>query len=106
MLPRDHNERIAAGAFVAALLIYAAVLFANTSEVAGGSDSSGYANEARAIAHGVVHERITELDRFGVDDSFAGPFTPLGYTPSRPRYATTTYPPGLPMHSLIHVSIW
>src|ERR1051326_353946 len=84
--------------FVLAVALYTAVLLTHTCEVAGGSDSSGYANEAREIARVQREERVTELDRFGLDDSFTDSFSPLGYTPSRPGYVTTTYPPGLPMH--------
>jgi hypothetical protein len=93
------NERVAAACFIAVVVIYAAVCFTHTCEVAGGSDSSGYANEARAIGRGQIEERITELDRFNLDDSFRAAFCPLGYTESKtPRYATPSYPPGLPMH--------
>jgi hypothetical protein len=93
------NERVAAACFAAVVVIYAAVCFTHTCEVAGGSDSSGYANEARAIGRGHIEERITELDRFDLDDSFTAAFSVLGYTPAKtPRYATPSYPPGLPMH--------
>ena len=92
------NTLIARATFVIAVVLYGVVIVTHTSEVAGGSDSSGYANEARLIARRVADERITELDRFGLDDSFTSPFTPLGYTSWRPRYATPSYPPGLPMH--------
>jgi len=92
--------------FVVAVALYAAVMLTHTCEVAGGSDSSGYANEARQIARIQREERVTELDRFGLDDSFTDCFTPLGYTPSRPGYATTTYPPGLPMHMALLGSLF
>src|SRR5438477_11140772 len=93
------NERVAAACFVAVVIVHAAVCFTHTCEVAGGSDSSGYANEAHAIGRGQIEERITELDRFGLDDSFTAAFSVLGYTPAKmPRYATPSYPPGLPMH--------
>lgn len=83
------------------MAIYAAVVLTHTCEVAGGSDSSGYANAAKEIARRQIDERIPELDRFGLDDSFTQAFSPLGYTPTRPRHVTASYPPGMPMHMAV-----
>ena len=87
-------------ALALALLAYAAVLFTHLCNVAGGSDSSGYLNEARMIAGGRFAEPIDALDRFHLDDSLAPLFVPLGYdvTPAHPRMMVPTYPPGLPLH--------
>lgn len=98
MLPRSVSERVALAVFIAGVAIYASVIFTYTAEAAGGSDSSGYANGAKAIARGIVEERITDLDRLGLDDSFSLAFTPLGYFSLRPRYVTPSFPPGMSMH--------
>lgn len=96
------SERVAAGVFAALAVAYSVFLLTHTCEVAGGSDSSGYANEARALGHGKLTEPIPDLDRFGLDDSFTRAFCPLGYTETtRPRLMTFTYPPGLPIHMAI-----
>jgi hypothetical protein len=95
------SERVAGAVFVVLVIAYAAILLPHTCEVAGGSDSSGYANEARGIGRGQVEERIGELDRFGLDDSFTNAFVPLGYVSTRPHFATPTYPPGLPVHMAV-----
>jgi len=105
-MPPRARKYIPRAVFVVAVALYASVLLTHTCEVAGGSDSSGYANEAREIARVQREERLTELDRFGLDDSFTEAFTPLGYTPSRPGYITTTYPPGLPMHMALLGSLF
>jgi len=82
------------------LLAYGVMLFAHLDDVAGGSDSSGYLNEARMIASGKTSERIKPLDFFRLDDSLADLFTPLGYdvTPVAKRVMVPTYPAGLPLH--------
>ena len=88
------NERAAAACFVAVVVLYAALCFTHNCAVAGGSDSYGYANEARAIGRGQIEERITEMDRLGLDDSFTAAYSVLGYTPAKtPRYVTPSYPP-------------
>jgi hypothetical protein len=93
--------------FVALLAVYAAVLLTHVCEVAGGSDSSGYANEARAIGRGRIEERVEELDRFGLADSFTPAFSPLGFTPAQqPRFVTPSYPPGLPMHMALAATLF
>jgi len=94
---RNRNALIA---FAVALLAYGVILFTHLCDVAGGSDSSGYLNEARMIAGGRLNERIEILDEFALDDSLAPLFVPLGYdvTPVRSRVMVPTYPAGLPMH--------
>ena len=80
-------------------LAYALVLFHHTSFSAGGSDSSGYVNGARLLAHGRAHEPIRGLARLGLSSDFAAVFTPLGYTAARqPGAMVPSYPPGLPLH--------
>ena len=80
-------------------LAYALVLFHHTSFSAGGSDSSGYVNGARLLAHGRAHEPIRGLARLGLSSDFAAVFTPLGYTAARqPGAMVPSYPPGFPLH--------
>ena len=80
-------------AAAAALLVYAAILITHLCKVAGGSDSSGYLNEAKMLASFQKLERIKALDELHLDDSLAPCFIPLGYTASGlPRMTAPTYP--------------
>ena len=102
--PRDAPGADSGGrAFVvgglAAVAAYAVVLALRASHAAGGADSSGYLNAARAFAAGRVTEAIPTLARLGLDPRFEPAFRPLGYVPSgRPGVAAFYYPPGLPAH--------
>ena len=89
------------------LVAYGALLFTHLCDIAGGSDSSGYLNEARMIVSGRTAERIDALDRFHLDDSVADVFVPLGYDvmPLHRRMMVPTYPPGLPMHMALFTLI-
>ncbi|MCU1246502.1 MAG: hypothetical protein JWN02_2412 [Acidobacteria bacterium] len=94
------NRRVATLLVAAvASLGYLAWLVGHTSAVAGGSDSSGYLNEARMIARGQLRLPMEPMRRLQVDDSFAPVFAPLGFAPGTVRWTMVpTYPPGLPLH--------
>jgi hypothetical protein len=78
------------------LLAYAVYLFIHIGAVAGGSDNSGYFNEARLMAHGSLHAPVRSLPGLGRPDS-PYLYSPLGFRPSPDGTAAIvpTYPPGL-----------
>ena len=81
----------------ALLLVLGSVLYVLTGAVAGGSDNSGYFNEARLFSQHTVHAEPRVLA--GVPAGEAPPFLyiPLGFKPApdgTPRMVPT-YPPGL-----------
>lgn len=84
------------------ILADAYLLGVHVSYAAGGSDSSGYLNTAKAILRGTVAEPLEALRALGLPDQSADLFIPLGYTKG-PRSATMApfYPSGLPLHMLI-----
>ncbi len=88
--------RIAA---VLLLSFYAALLFIPCSDIAGGSDSSGYLNAARLFSRARVSEKIEAFGMLNLPASDREAFIPLGL---RPGAETGTlaprYPPGLPLH--------
>ncbi|HEX9148260.1 MAG TPA: glycosyltransferase family 39 protein [Thermoanaerobaculia bacterium] len=100
------RPRVLALAGAALLFAYALALFHNTSFAAGGSDSSGYLNAARLLAHGNATEPIRGLARLGLSQDFAPVFVPLGYTQlERPGLMAPSYPPGLPLHMALAARI-
>ena len=84
---------------VAALAFYGGYLYRHACFAVGGSDSSGYANAARAIARGQIVEPLEALARFQLSPSIAAEFTPLGFV-SGPGGVTLAplYPVGFPLH--------
>lgn len=79
---------------------FAWFLLANFAAFAGGSDSSGYLNSARLLAHGqltVAPRAVPGLEP-GTPDWNAYAYEPLGflYLPDR-HVLTPTYPVGLPL---------
>jgi hypothetical protein len=83
----------------ALLLAYGAILLALVGAVPGGSDTSGYFNEARLFARLRIHADLRILP--GVPPEKAPPYlyVPLGFKPAAdgsPRMVPT-YPPGLPL---------
>ena len=98
------SRRFAGVLAASALAAYAVLLVAANSWIAGGSDSSGYLNEARLLARGKVSEDIGALALLGLPagDSEPGIFIPLGYRAGPlPGTMVPTYPPGLPLHMAI-----
>src|SRR5580704_2995207 len=80
------------------LLGYAVLLFILIGAVPGGSDNSGYFNEARLLASGRMHVPMRTLAGLPADET---PFlySPLGFKPaaSGNSQLVPTYPPGLPL---------
>jgi 4-amino-4-deoxy-L-arabinose transferase-like glycosyltransferase len=91
--------RWAAPALLALLAAYGVLLAFYVGAVAGGSDNSGYFNEARLLAHLSVHTRPRVLE--GVPAAEAPPYLyiPLGFKPAAGDASriVPTYPPGLPL---------
>jgi hypothetical protein len=80
------------------LLGYAVLLFILIGAVPGGSDNSGYFNEARLLARGRMHVPMRTLRGIPAGEI---PFlyAPLGFKPAADAAAqlVPTYPPGLPL---------
>jgi hypothetical protein len=80
------------------LLGYAVLLYILIGAVPGGSDNSGYFNEARLLANGRMHVPMRTLAGLPADET---PFlyTPLGFKPAAAGNSqlVPTYPPGLPL---------
>jgi hypothetical protein len=80
------------------LLGYAVLLFILIGAVPGGSDNSGYFNEARLFARGQIHAPMRTLEGIPAGET---PFlyVPLGFKPAADGSArlVPTYPPGLPL---------
>ena len=83
----------------AVLLAYGVVLFVLIGAAPGGSDGSGYFNEARLFSYFRVHEPLRTLPDipYGVARPFL--YNPLGYRPAVDGSArlVPTYSPGLPI---------
>ena len=80
--------------------LYCGFLAANSTIVAGGSDSSGYLNSARLLAAGRLQADLRVPVEFGPQAALdRSHFTPLGFFSyaGNPRL-TPTYPSGLPLH--------
>lgn len=91
--------RWAGPALLALMAAYGALLVLYVGAVAGGSDNSGYFNEARLLARLSVHAKPRVLD--GLPAASAPPYLyiPLGFKPAAgdPSSIVPTYPPGLPL---------
>ncbi len=85
-------------AAVAGLAVYGIYLYRHTCFAVGGSDSSGYANAARALVKGPLVSPIPALERFGLEGSDASAFTPLGYVLLEGSNLAPMYPMGFPLH--------
>ena len=83
---------------VAGLLLYAALLYSLIGAVPGGSDNSGYFNEARLFDQGRIHTPMRTLPGVAPAD-IPYLYIPLGFKPAPGMDATMvpTYPPGLPL---------
>jgi hypothetical protein len=95
-MPPTNLTRIRAGMW-AALLAYGLLLSYLVGAVAGGSDTSGYFNEARLFSHFEIHTPIRAIP--GLPANAAPPYlyVPLGFRPSVDGSArlVPTYPAGL-----------
>ncbi|HTU00932.1 MAG TPA: hypothetical protein VMG58_03915 [Candidatus Sulfotelmatobacter sp.] len=81
------------------LLAYGAVLFTLVGAVPGGSDTSGYFNEARLFARLEIHAAERALPGIPAKEASPYLYVPLGFKPSADGSArmVPTYPPGLPL---------
>ncbi len=85
---------------VIAFAAYGVFLARNSSNVAGGADSSGYLNSARLLASGSLATALRTPPEFGPQASLRRQqFQPHGFVPfeGNPRLSPT-YAVGLPMH--------
>jgi hypothetical protein len=80
-----------------AFIAYAVVLIWNVGAVPGGSDTSGYFNEAHLLSHFRIHEPTRALPDFPAEVAPAYLYMPLGFrpVPGAPAVLVPTYPPGL-----------
>ncbi|HZZ20230.1 MAG TPA: hypothetical protein VFE25_12710 [Opitutaceae bacterium] len=90
----------------AALLAYAVVLMLNIGAVPGGSDTSGYFNEAHLLSHFRIHEPTRALPGLPAESAPPYLYVPLGFRPApgMPGVLVPTYPPGLSL--LIIPAAW
>jgi hypothetical protein len=81
------------------LIGYAVLLVIMIGAVPGGSDNSGYFNEARLLAQGRVHAPMRTLAGVPPDAATQYLYVPLGFKPApgAPAVMVPTYPPGLPL---------
>lgn len=90
------RTRLALGVLLAA---YAVFLAWHIGAVAGGSDNSGYFNEARLFSRLSIHAPARALEGLPAADAPPYLYVPLGLkpSPSGPARLVPTYPPGLPL---------
>jgi hypothetical protein len=90
----------------AGLAAYGVYLYRHACFAVGGSDSSGYANAARAILEGRLVVPIEPLERLDLTDSWSPVFVPLGMVvaPSS-RTMAPFYPAGFPLHVAAAVAL-
>jgi hypothetical protein len=83
----------------AGLLAYGALLLALVGAVPGGSDTSGYFNEARLFGQFKIHAAERALPGIPARDAPPYLYVPLGFKPAADGSArmVPTYPPGLPL---------
>ena len=79
------------------LLIYALFISFNMGAVAGGSDSSGYLNNARLLSRGRVATGYREIPGLPAGKMPGYTYVPLGFRPAGPNKMVPTYPIGLPL---------
>jgi hypothetical protein len=83
--------------FWAVLVAYGVVMAALVGAVPGGSDTSGYFNEAHLFSHFRIHEATRALPGVPADAAPPYLYVPLGFRPApgAPAVLVPTYPPGL-----------
>jgi len=79
------------------LLMYALFLGFNMGAIAGGSDSSGYLNNARLLRQGRVATGYREIAGLPAGKLPGFAYVPLGFSPAGPHKMVPTYPIGLPL---------
>ena len=98
--PKSMRPRILSPAslgLAALLLAYGAILYVLGGAVAGGSDNSGYFNEARLFSQHTVHAQSRALAGFPANEAPPFLYVPLGFKPvaDGSSQLVPTYPPGL-----------
>ncbi len=102
-LPAVRQRRwLALGALALAFVAYAVLLGYHMGAYAGGSDSSGYLNNARLLRKGLVHVPRRTIDGLSPETLSAYAYVPLGFSPVGQRDMVPTYPIGL---SLLMVAL-
>jgi hypothetical protein len=89
------SRRWVPGALILAFLAYALVLALHMGAYAGGSDSSGYMNNARLLAQRRLHIERRELAGIPSDALPSYTYVPLGFIPIGQDRMVPTYPVGL-----------
>lgn len=82
-------------AVVVAIGLYGVLLAMHTGAWAGGSDSSGYLNNARLIRAGKLHESRRVLEGIPAEKLPMYTYVPLGFMPDQNLELVPTYPMGL-----------
>jgi hypothetical protein len=78
-------------------LVYAGFIGMNIGACAGGSDSSGYLNNARLLWNGRVRATVRTVPGAPSSQLPVYAYTPLGFIPTIPSKMVPTYPIGLPL---------
>ena len=95
------RRAVVVAVIVVATAWYARLLAQNIAYAAGGSDSSGYLNEARMFARGRMSVPVDLVRSLRVDPGYTYVFVPLGFTSRKPATMVPTYPAGLPVHFMV-----
>ena len=83
---------------LAFVLLYCVILVCYMGGYAGGSDTSGYLNNARVLAQGRVTIPMRIVPGLGPESLPAYAYVPLGFIPDQEHATLTpTYPTGLPL---------
>lgn len=89
-----------------AFLLYAVFLARFLGAYAGGSDSSGYLNNARLLAHGRLTAPMRLLPGLAPESLPSYTHVPLGFIPNADHVTLTpTYPMGLPLLIMVGAKI-
>ena len=109
---RSREDRAAGGSVARAaalalfLAAYGVYLVGHVATGVGGSDSSGYANAARALASGRLVARARSLDALALRDRDLRLVLPLGFVPGpRPGTVAPLYPVGFPAHEALFAAV-
>lgn len=97
-----------AGPWLAALLVlgYGALLWRHAGVCAGGSDSSGYLNQARLLQQGRLRAEARTLPELRMAQAPAYAYVPLGFVPRvEESRLVPTYPTGLSLLVLLGAAV-
>jgi hypothetical protein len=89
------QEKIVRTLLLVGVLIYGALLAERMGAYAGGSDSSGYLNNAKLIAAGEIQTERRTVPDLPVASLPSFTFVPLGFVPVGDDHMVPTYPIGL-----------